>query len=59
MVVASIILIWALFAGVLPAFDVIGDLPSVDWKWPLDNPRPFLVVAAVWLTVIVLLVVIW
>ena len=59
MVVASIILVWALFAGVLPAFDVIGDLPSVDWTWPIDHPRPFVVVAAVWLTVIVLLVVIW
>ncbi|MET0938275.1 MAG: lysylphosphatidylglycerol synthase transmembrane domain-containing protein [Gaiellaceae bacterium] len=59
MAIASIILIWALFAGVLPAFDAIGDLPSIDWKWPIDNPRPFLVVTAVWLTVIVLLAVIW
>ena len=59
MVVAGVILLWALFAGVLPALDVIGDLPSIDWSWPIDNPRPFLVVVAVWLTVIVLLVVIW
>jgi uncharacterized membrane protein YbhN (UPF0104 family) len=59
MVVAALILFWALFAGVLPAFDAIGELPSVDWSWPIDNPRPFLVVAAVWLTVIVLLAVIW
>lgn len=59
MVVASVILLWALFAGVLPAFDAIGDLPSIDWTWPIDHPRPALVVAAVWLTVIVLLVVIW
>jgi glycosyltransferase 2 family protein len=59
MVIASIILLWALFAGVLPAFDVIGDLPSVDWTWPIEHPRPALVIAAVWLTVIVLLVVIW
>jgi uncharacterized membrane protein YbhN (UPF0104 family) len=58
-VVAAAILIWALFAGVLPAFNAIGDLPSIDWTWPIDHPRPFLVVAAVWLTVIVLLVVIW
>jgi glycosyltransferase 2 family protein len=58
-VVASVILLWALFAGVLPAFDAIGNLPSIDWRWPIDNPRPFLVVAAVWLTVIVMLVVIW
>jgi uncharacterized membrane protein YbhN (UPF0104 family) len=59
MVVAAVILLWALFAGVLPALDVIGDLPSIDWRWPIDNPRPFLVVATVWLTVLVLLVVIW
>ena len=59
MAVASVILAWALFAGVLPAFDVIGDLPSVDWRWPLDHPRPFAAVAVVWITVIVLLVVIW
>jgi uncharacterized membrane protein YbhN (UPF0104 family) len=59
MVIASIILLWALFAGVLPGFDTIGDLPSIDWTWPINNPRPAFVVAAVWLTVIVLLVVIW
>jgi uncharacterized membrane protein YbhN (UPF0104 family) len=58
-VVASVILLWALVAGVLPALDVIGDLPSVDWTWPIDHPRPAAVIAAVWLTVIVLLVVIW
>ena len=43
----------------LPALDVIGDLPSIDWSWPIDNPRPFLVIVVVWLTVIVLLVLIW
>jgi uncharacterized membrane protein YbhN (UPF0104 family) len=59
MVVAAVILAWALFAGVLPAVDAIGDLPSIDWTWPIDHPRPFLVVSAVWLTVILLLVVIW
>jgi len=59
MAVASVILLWALFAGVLPAFDALGELPSIDWTWPIDHPRPAVVVAAVWLTVIVLLVVIW
>jgi uncharacterized membrane protein YbhN (UPF0104 family) len=54
-----VILLWALFAGVLPAFDALGEIPSIDWTWPIDHPRPALVVAAVWLTVIVLLVVIW
>jgi uncharacterized membrane protein YbhN (UPF0104 family) len=59
MAVASVILLWALFAGVLPAFDALGEIPSIDWTWPIDHPRPAFVVAAVWLTVIVLLVVIW
>src|SRR5688572_7433800 len=59
MAIASVILLWALFAGVLPAFDAIGDLPSIDWTWPIDHPRPFAVIAAVWITVIVLLAVIW
>jgi uncharacterized membrane protein YbhN (UPF0104 family) len=59
MAVAALILLWALFAGVLPAFDAISELPSIDWSWPIDHPRPFLVVAAVWLTVIALLALIW
>jgi uncharacterized membrane protein YbhN (UPF0104 family) len=58
-VVASIVLLWALLAGVLPALNVLPSLPSIDWSWPIDHPRPALVVTAVWLTVIVLLVVIW
>ena len=59
MVVAAFILAWALFAGVLPAFDAIGDLPSIDWTWPIDHPRPSSPSRPCWLTVIVLLVVIW
>ena len=60
MVVAAVILIWALFAGVLPAFDAIGDLPSIDWTLADRSPAPVRSsIAAVWLTVIVLLVVIW
>jgi glycosyltransferase 2 family protein len=58
-VVATVILLWAFASGVLPGLDAIGDLPSIDWRWPIDHPRPFLVVATVWLTVIILLVLIW
>jgi uncharacterized membrane protein YbhN (UPF0104 family) len=58
-VVASIVLLWALFAGVLPALDVLPNLPTIDWAWPIQHPRPAIVIATVWTTVIVLLVVIW
>ena len=58
-VVASGVLLWALFAGVLPALDILPSLPTLDWSWPIDHPRPSIVVALVWTTVIVLLVVIW
>jgi uncharacterized membrane protein YbhN (UPF0104 family) len=58
-VVAAGILLWALLSGVLPALDALPSLPSIDLSWPIDHPRPAFVVALVWTTVIVLLVVIW
>ena len=58
-VVAACVLVWALTAGVLPGLDVLPDLGSIDWSWPIDHPRPFLVVLAVWLVVMGLLVWIW
>jgi uncharacterized membrane protein YbhN (UPF0104 family) len=58
-VVAAGILLWALLSGVLPALDALPNLPTIDLSWPIDHPRPAFVIAAVWTTVIVLLVVIW
>jgi uncharacterized membrane protein YbhN (UPF0104 family) len=58
-VVASVVLVWAFGAGVLPGIDVLPSLPSIDWSWPIDHPRPFIAVLVVWLTVITLLVIIW
>jgi uncharacterized membrane protein YbhN (UPF0104 family) len=58
-VVASGVLLWALFSGALPALDALPSLPTIDWSWPIDHPRPAFVVAAVWTTVAGLLVVIW
>ena len=55
MVVAAGILAWALAIGVLPGLDVIPHLPQVDWSWPLRHRREFLIVAAVWATVLILL----
>jgi len=58
-VVAAGILIWALFQNVLPGLDVLPNLPAVDWHWPAQHPRAAVVIGIVWVTVIVLLVVIW
>jgi glycosyltransferase 2 family protein len=59
--VAGGILIWALEQNVLPALDVMRGhrLRAIDWHWPLQHPRPAIVIAVVWITVIVLFVVIW
>lgn len=59
LVVAGAILVWALTQGVLPSLAILPDLPSIDWHWPLHNPRAAIAVATVWITVIVLLAVIW
>jgi uncharacterized membrane protein YbhN (UPF0104 family) len=39
LVVASLLLLWAIQQGVLPAFSVLERLPSVDWSWFLRHPR--------------------
>lgn len=53
------LLAWALTQGVLPGLDVLPDLPTIDWSWPIDHPRPAIVIGAVWGAVIVLLAIIW
>ncbi len=60
-VVAAGILIWALQQNVLPALNVLHShrLPGIDWYWPLNHPKPAIVIGVVWVTVIVLLIVIW
>jgi uncharacterized membrane protein YbhN (UPF0104 family) len=58
MVVAGAILAWALAIGVLPGLDVLPHLPQVDWSWPLRHKREFLIIAAVWLSVLALFAVI-
>jgi uncharacterized membrane protein YbhN (UPF0104 family) len=58
-VVAAGILIWALQQNVLPGLDVLPKLPQIDWYWPANHPFAATVIAVVWLTVIVLLIVIW
>jgi uncharacterized membrane protein YbhN (UPF0104 family) len=45
-VVASLLLAWALWLGVLPGLGVISFLPPIDWFWLLRYPRAALGVAA-------------
>jgi glycosyltransferase 2 family protein len=59
LVVAAVIIGWALTQDLLPALDVLPDLPSIDWYWPLHHPRPAIAIAIVWITVIALLVAVW
>ena len=43
----------------LPGLDVIPDLPAIDWYWPAKHPSAAVAIGVVWVTVTVLLVVIW
>lgn len=38
-VVASLLLLWAIHLGVLPGLDVLPNLPSFDFSWFFANPR--------------------
>src|SRR4051794_2581597 len=58
LVLASAIMVWALATGVLPGLNVLPDLPSVDWGWPLRHPRWALFIAVV-LIVLAVIGVIW
>jgi uncharacterized membrane protein YbhN (UPF0104 family) len=45
-VAATGFLLWALTLGVLPGFDVLPDLPSVDWTWVLRHSTLAAIVGA-------------
>jgi uncharacterized membrane protein YbhN (UPF0104 family) len=38
-VVSSMLLLWAISAGVLPGLDVLGHFPEIDWSFPVRHPR--------------------
>jgi uncharacterized membrane protein YbhN (UPF0104 family) len=42
---ASLLLGWALWAGILPGADVLPNLPGVDWFWVFKNPGQAVVIA--------------
>ncbi len=49
-VVASCLMIWALFLGVLPGADALKGLGSFDFGWVLDHPgRTFVIVGVIFL----------
>jgi uncharacterized membrane protein YbhN (UPF0104 family) len=45
LVAASVLLIWAAAAGVLPGGDVLPTLPAIDWLWVFKNPWQSVVIA--------------
>jgi uncharacterized membrane protein YbhN (UPF0104 family) len=53
LVIASILLTWAFFAGVLPGLSVLPNLPSIDWYWPAHHPRATLAIAVVLILLLV------
>jgi uncharacterized membrane protein YbhN (UPF0104 family) len=54
-VVAGVIFLWALSAGVIPSRRVIKQLPSVDWSLPLRHPNVTILVVGVILLSLLLL----
>lgn len=48
---ASVLLIWAAAAGVLPGGDVLPTLPGIDWLWVFKNPWQSVVIAGFFLAV--------
>lgn len=48
---ASLLLGWALWAGILPGADVLPNLPGVDWLWVFKNPGQAVVIAGLILAV--------
>jgi len=55
-VITGLLLVWALYANLLPGVDVLHRLPSVDWFWLFRHPRAAAVTIGV---VVVLGVAVW
>jgi uncharacterized membrane protein YbhN (UPF0104 family) len=45
LVAATLLISWALWAGILPGADVLPNLPGVDWLWVFKNPEQAVVIA--------------
>jgi uncharacterized membrane protein YbhN (UPF0104 family) len=55
---ATVLLVWALSAGVLPGRDVLPDLPAIDWLYLFQHPRVAAVAGVVALVAALVLVVV-
>ena len=53
---ASLLLGWALWAGILPGADVLPNLPGVDWLWVFKNPDQAVIIAGFVLAVLLVAV---
>jgi uncharacterized membrane protein YbhN (UPF0104 family) len=51
LVAATMLLSWALWAGILPGADVLPNLPGADWLWVFKNPDQAVVIAGFLLAV--------
>lgn len=47
LVLATLLVVWAVSTGVLPGLDVLPSLPQVDWLWLFGHPRLAAAVAVV------------
>jgi uncharacterized protein (TIRG00374 family) len=51
LVVASVLIVWALSSGILPGADVLPVLPGSDWLWVFRNPTQALVIFGFFLAI--------
>jgi uncharacterized membrane protein YbhN (UPF0104 family) len=56
LVAATLLIGWALWAGILPGANVLPNLPAVDWLWVFKNPDQAIVIAGFILAVGLVLV---
>jgi uncharacterized membrane protein YbhN (UPF0104 family) len=56
LVIASVLITWALAAGILPGRDVLPVLPGSDWLWVFHNPTQSLVIAGFFLAIALVVV---
>jgi uncharacterized membrane protein YbhN (UPF0104 family) len=59
LLLASVVVGWALAAGVIPGVRVFRRLPAVDWGWPLGHLRTTAIIAGVVLAVVCLALLWW
>ena len=56
LVAATLLISWALWAGILPGADVLPNLPGVDWLWVFKNPQQAVIIAVFILAVALVVV---